>query len=77
VAAAAQLPEPSADTLLGAAREAFVQGLQLSSLIGAVGLAGTAVLVAFLLRSMPTTVEGDEHTKPSASEPSLDAAQAT
>jgi DHA2 family multidrug resistance protein-like MFS transporter len=76
VAAAAQLPEPLAATLLGAAREAFVQGLQLSSLIGAVGLAGTAFLVAFLLRSVPTTAAGGEHTEPGASEPSLDAAQA-
>ena len=57
MASAAQLPEPLAATLLGAAREAFVLGLQLSSLIGAVGLAGTAVLVAFLLRSVPTTAE--------------------
>ena len=76
VAAAAQLPEPLAATLLGAAREAFVHGLQLSSLIGAVGLAGTAVLVAFLLRGLPTTAEGGEPTESKASGPSLDAAQA-
>jgi DHA2 family multidrug resistance protein-like MFS transporter len=76
VAAATQLPEPVAASLLGAAREAFVQGLQLSSLIGAVGLAGTAVLVAFLLRSIPSTEEGEEQTEPKASEQSFDAAQA-
>jgi DHA2 family multidrug resistance protein-like MFS transporter len=76
VAAAAELPEPLATTLVGAAREAFVQGLQLSSLIGAIGLAGTAVLVAFLLRSVPTTAEGGEHTEPNASETSLDTAPA-
>ena len=76
VAAAAQLPEPLAATLVGVARDAFVQGLQLSSLVGAVGLAATAVLVAFLLRSVPTTAEGGEDTKPNASEPSLDVAQA-
>jgi DHA2 family multidrug resistance protein-like MFS transporter len=77
VAAAAQLPEPLAGTLVGAARQAFVHGLQLSSLIGAIGLAGTAVLVAFLLRSLPATAEGGEHTVSKASGPSLDAAQAT
>jgi DHA2 family multidrug resistance protein-like MFS transporter len=76
VAAAAHLPEPLAGSLIDTAREAFVQGLQLSSLIGAVGLTGTAVLVAFLLRSLPTTAEGGEDAKPTASEPSLDAAQA-
>jgi DHA2 family multidrug resistance protein-like MFS transporter len=57
VAAAGQLPDPLAAALLGTAREAFVQGLQLSALIGAAGLAGTSVLVAVLLRSVPT---GDE-----------------
>ena len=76
VAAAAQLPEPLAAMLLGTAREAFVQGLQLSSLIGSVGLTGTAVLVAFLLRSVPTTAEGGEHSEAKSSEPSLNAAQA-
>jgi len=76
VAAAAQLPEPLAGSLLDAAREAFVQGLQLSALIGAVGLIGTAVLVAFLLRSLPATAEGGEQAEPTASERSLDAAQA-
>jgi DHA2 family multidrug resistance protein-like MFS transporter len=75
VVAASQLPEPLAATTLGAAREAFVQGLQLSSLIGAAGLAGTAVLVAFLLRSVPTTEDG-EQIETNVSQPSAETAQA-
>jgi DHA2 family multidrug resistance protein-like MFS transporter len=50
VAAAQELPAPLAGELLGAARDAFIQGLHLNSLIGAVGLAAMAVLTVALLR---------------------------
>jgi MFS transporter, DHA2 family, multidrug resistance protein len=75
VVAASQHPEPLAAATQGAAREAFVQGLQLSAFIGAVGLAGTAVLVAFLLRSVPTTESG-EQVETNVSQPSAETAQA-
>jgi DHA2 family multidrug resistance protein-like MFS transporter len=57
VVAATQLPAPLADALLGAAREAFVQGLQLAAIIGAVGLAAMAVAAAILLRDVKSSSE--------------------
>jgi DHA2 family multidrug resistance protein-like MFS transporter len=54
VVAAKQLPAPLADALLSSAREAFVQGLQLTAVIGAVGLAGMAFVAAILLRHVQT-----------------------
>ncbi|MEW2168088.1 MFS transporter [Streptomyces sp. NPDC007084] len=50
VEAAASLPAPTAEAMLGAAREAFVDGLALASGAGAVVLLGTAVAAWFLLR---------------------------
>jgi DHA2 family multidrug resistance protein-like MFS transporter len=47
---AAQLPDQLGGVLLDTAREAFVQGLQVTAVTGAVVLAGLAVLVAILLR---------------------------
>ncbi len=57
VAAAGQLSDPVAAALLTTAREAFVQGLQLTALIGAIGLAGTAILAAILLRGVRPSAE--------------------
>jgi DHA2 family multidrug resistance protein-like MFS transporter len=54
VVAAKQLPTPLGDALLGAAREAFVRGLQLSAVIGAIGLVGMAIVAAILLRHVQT-----------------------
>jgi DHA2 family multidrug resistance protein-like MFS transporter len=53
LAVAGQLPEPLGAALLEAARQAFVQGLQLSAIIGGLGLIGTALLAARLLRQVP------------------------
>ena len=58
--AAAQLPEPLAGALLGAARAAFVQGLQVNATIGAIGLAATAIVSAVLLRRAPTAPDPEE-----------------
>jgi len=66
VVAAKQLPPPLGDALLGVAREAFVQGLQLSAVIGAVGLVGMAIVAAMLLRHVPT---GSESGQQGESEP--------
>ncbi len=49
LAVAEQVSDPVAAALLDAAREAFVQGLQVTAVIGAVIMAGTAVLAAVLL----------------------------
>ena len=68
-------PERSVESIVEVV-DAVQRNATTLSLVGAVGLAGTAVLVAFLLRSVPTTAEGGEDTKPNASEPSLDVAQA-
>jgi DHA2 family multidrug resistance protein-like MFS transporter len=57
VAAAAPLPDPLSAALLGAAREAFVQGLELTAVIGAAVLAGIAVLVLVVLRRAPVGAE--------------------
>jgi DHA2 family multidrug resistance protein-like MFS transporter len=61
VVAAKQLPTPLGDALLGAAREAFVRGLQLSAVIGAIGLAGMAIVAAILLRHVQTGSEPGRH----------------
>jgi DHA2 family multidrug resistance protein-like MFS transporter len=47
---AEQLPEQAGAALLDTAREAFIQGLQVTAVTGAVVLAGLAVLTAVLLR---------------------------
>jgi DHA2 family multidrug resistance protein-like MFS transporter len=50
VAAAERLTDPIGAALLDAAREAFVQGMQVTASIAAVGVAVSAVLAAVLLR---------------------------
>jgi DHA2 family multidrug resistance protein-like MFS transporter len=50
MAMAEQLPGPEGATLLGAARTAYVQGMQVSTSISAAIMLGTAVLAVILLR---------------------------
>jgi DHA2 family multidrug resistance protein-like MFS transporter len=50
MAMAEQLPGPEGATLLGAARSAYVQGMQVSTSISAAIMLGTAVLAVILLR---------------------------
>ena len=66
VAVADRLPDPLGAALLDTAREAFVQGFHLTAWIGAVLMAGTAVLAAVLLRRVPPGSGSDE---PAAAEP--------
>jgi DHA2 family multidrug resistance protein-like MFS transporter len=54
---AAQLPDELAVVLLGAAREAFVLGVQLTSLIGAVVMIGLAILTTVMLRHIDVDAE--------------------
>ncbi|MGH2534153.1 MAG: MFS transporter [Thermomicrobiales bacterium] len=65
VAVANELPDPIGVVLLESAREAFVQGLQLTTSIGAVVMVGTAILVAFLLRGARpgSGAEGEPETE--------------
>jgi MFS transporter, DHA2 family, multidrug resistance protein len=53
VSVAAELPGPTGEALLGAARAAFVSGLQLTSVVAAVIAAGTAAVAAVALRPRP------------------------
>ncbi len=55
--AAEQLPAPLASTLLGSAREAFVQGLHVTAVVGTVALTGLAVLAGILMRDIQTGAE--------------------
>jgi MFS transporter, DHA2 family, multidrug resistance protein len=53
VAVAAQLPGQLGDAVVAAARDAFVAGMQLSSVIAAVVAAGVAILALVTLRDRP------------------------
>ncbi len=57
VAAAGPLPDRLGVPLLEAARESFVQGLQVTAVISAVIAMGLAILVAVLLKHLPTGFE--------------------
>jgi MFS transporter, DHA2 family, multidrug resistance protein len=52
VEVAARLPDPLGPTLIDAAREAFIQGLNLTAAISSVGTIGMAVFIAVVLRRM-------------------------
>jgi MFS transporter, DHA2 family, multidrug resistance protein len=52
VAAAGRLPEPLGHALLGAARQAFTQGLHLAFAISAAASIGVAILTAVLLKGL-------------------------
>jgi MFS transporter, DHA2 family, multidrug resistance protein len=61
VAEAEQLPEPLAGELLGAAQEAFTQGLQAAAVTSAFVAAATAVVAVVLLRHVrPGAEEAEE-----------------
>jgi DHA2 family multidrug resistance protein-like MFS transporter len=60
VAVAAQLPNQLGSTVLEAARQAFVAGMQLSSVIAALVAIGVAALALITLRDQPAvTTQGD------------------
>ena len=64
VAIAEQLPAQLGAELIDAAREAFIQGLQLTATISAVGSIGLAVLTAVLLRHVRAASEPEEQPEP-------------
>ncbi|MGH2561181.1 MAG: MFS transporter [Thermomicrobiales bacterium] len=70
VAVSDTLPAPIGTALLDSAREAFVQGLQLTSTIGAIVLAGTAILAVVVLRGAGPGSESED-------EPSVEVFEAT
>lgn len=74
VLAATQLPAPLAAALLDAARQAFVQGLQLAAVVGTVGLVGLAVLAAVMLRDVNSGPE--QASQPNSEVRTTDAAGA-
>jgi len=70
VGVAAQLPEGLGSALLAAAREAFTQGLQLTTALSAAVAAGIAVLATVLLRAVPASAQAEPDQQPAtATEP--------
>jgi DHA2 family multidrug resistance protein-like MFS transporter len=63
VAVAAELPGQLGAAVLEGAREAFVQGMQLSSAIAAVVSVGLAILALRILRDAPAPSEADANTE--------------
>jgi len=61
VEVAAQLPEQLATTLVFAAREAFIDGLQLTAGISAVGALAIAIFTAIVLRGSGSRAEPEAH----------------
>jgi DHA2 family multidrug resistance protein-like MFS transporter len=68
VALAGQLPDELSATLLGVARAAFTQGLQLTAVIGVVVMTGLAILAVVLLRNVniPAEPESQPDAEPLA-----------
>jgi DHA2 family multidrug resistance protein-like MFS transporter len=64
VTMAEQLPNSLAAALLGVAHTAFIQGLQLTSLIGAVVMIGLAILTVVWLRHIGQDDEPERHLEP-------------
>jgi DHA2 family multidrug resistance protein-like MFS transporter len=64
VAAAGQLPDQLGGALLGVAREAFTQGLQVTAAISAVVALAIAILAAALLRDVRGSAEPEERADP-------------
>jgi MFS transporter, DHA2 family, multidrug resistance protein len=63
VEVAAQLPTQLGSPVVAAARDAFVAGMQLSSIIAAVVAAGVAIMALVILRDQPapsTQAAGDK-----------------
>ena len=69
-AVAARLPDQLGVELLGVARGAFVQALELTAIISAVVVLATAIVAALVLRRVGTEAEPERHTR-------LDAGAAT
>ena len=61
---AARLPEELGAALLAAAREAFVQGLQLTAALSAAVAVATAVLATVLLRGVPAGTQAERRPRP-------------
>jgi DHA2 family multidrug resistance protein-like MFS transporter len=61
--------EATRAALLGAAREAFTQALQLTAAISAAIVLGIAILAVALLRHMRTGSEPEGHPAPEPAEP--------
>jgi DHA2 family multidrug resistance protein-like MFS transporter len=64
VAAAGQLPDQLGQALLGAARQAFTQGLHLAFAISAAAAIGVAILAAILLRRLRPSSEPQPRLDP-------------
>ncbi len=64
VTIAGQLPAQLSSTLVAAARDAFIQGLQLTAAISAVGAIGLAIFVATLLRHIQPSSEPAQEAAP-------------
>lgn len=64
VTMAGQLPDSLGAALLGTAHEAFVQGLQLTSVIGTVVMVGLAILTLILLRNVGKDDEPKRRPEP-------------
>jgi len=62
VVIAGQLPDQLGAALVAAARGAFIQGLQVSAAISAVGALGIAILVVVLLRQVGGSVPSEAHS---------------
>ena len=60
VAVVGQLPDQAGLALLNAAHEAFLQGLQLTSVIGVVVMVGLAILTATMLREVSINEEPEQ-----------------
>lgn len=69
VAAAGSLPQPSRSALLAAAREAFVTGMQVTSLVAALIAVAVAVLAVVALRGHPAPGAGPGAAHPSDDSP--------
>jgi DHA2 family multidrug resistance protein-like MFS transporter len=73
VAVARQLPDGLGVALLEVARDAFVQGMQLTSAISAVVAIGIAILAVVMLRHVPPSSESPDQAGPYAEEQSPEA----
>jgi DHA2 family multidrug resistance protein-like MFS transporter len=68
VAVARQLPDGLGVALLEVARDAFVQGMQLTSAISAVVAIGIAILAVVMLRHVPPSSESQDQAGPHGEE---------
>ena len=72
VGVAARLPGDAGLALLDAAREAFIQGMQLTVTLSAVVAVGIAVLATVMLRGVPATAQAEATQQPATpSEPEV------